>query len=68
MANAVANRINAETGIMINEYIDACYKSVLKDYNDRQRAHKQRTTENQVATLKRLREKPDARDVDRAVP
>jgi len=65
VAEAVANRINAETGIMINEYIDACYKSVLKDYNDRLGANRRLTNANQVATLKRLRENPDARDVDR---
>ena len=65
VADAVANRINAETGILINEYINECYKSVLKDYRDGKRARVQLTIENQKATLKRLRENPDLRDVDR---
>ena len=65
VANAVANRINADTDMKINDYVYACYKSVLKEYNDRHRAHKQLTNENQVATLKRLRENPDIRDVER---
>jgi hypothetical protein len=65
VADAVANRINAETEIMINEYVNGCFKSVLKDYNDRLGAKRRLTNENQVATIKRLREKPDTVDVDR---
>ena len=52
VAHAVANRMNAQTEMMVQNYINECYKSVLKDYTARWKAKKQLVNETQETKLK----------------
>jgi len=64
VADAIATSINADTLMRSNEYVYACYKNAVLERTQRLRDRRHLIKETQEATLKRLRENPEQRDVD----
>ncbi len=64
VAEAIANSINTDTLMRSNEYIYACYKNAVLERTEHIRARRRLVKETREATLKRLRENPEQRDVE----